>query len=215
MITYPRMADVIPEGISGNVKIEHFEVDKTAADFTRLRAALNPGRDEYVPEGKYARLVVGGATMMTDTLMEKSSNRAVVLISSGHVLIAGLGLGMILWPISDKERVLSVTVVEKSPDVVKLVAPHVPKKVTVVEGDIFEWTPAKGAKYDTIYFDIWPSITTGNLEGMAKLHRRFGRFKAEGGWMDSWQRDHLLRQQRRERRDPWRGMVRCGGHRVG
>lgn len=210
MIEYPRMADVIPEGVSGDVKIEHFVVDEQAAAFTRIRAAVNPGRDEYVPEGKYAKLSVGGQTMMTDTLMEKSSNRDVVLISSGHVLIAGLGLGMILHPIAAKDRVLSVTVVEKSPDVVKLVGPYVPKKVTVVNADIFEWTPPKGAKYDTIYFDIWPNITLDNLPGMTKLHRRFGRFKAEGGWMESWKRDHLLRLRRREARDPWRGMVKCG-----
>lgn len=213
MITWPNLASLIPEGESGNVRVEHMEIDKRASEFTHIRAMVNPGRDEYIPQGVYVRLYVGHETMMTDTPMEKHSNRDVVLIASGRVLIAGLGVGMILHPIADKERVEHITVIEKNPDVIKLVAPSLPKKVTVVEGDIFEWTPPKGTKFDTIYFDIWPHITLDNLPQMAKLHRRFGRFKAEGGWMESWKRDHLLRQKRREGSDPWRGMVRCGSGR--
>ena len=35
--------------------------------------------------------------------------------------------------------------------------------------DIFEWKPARGVKFDTLYWDIWPTICVSNLKDMAKL----------------------------------------------
>lgn len=211
MLKWPVIADLVPEGRSGNVEIRHMVVGKAESDFTALRAAINPGRDLFVSQGRYAQLFVNGGIMMSDTDMEKRSNTDVCQNASGHVLIAGLGLGMIVHPIANKPEVKRITIVEKSPDVIKLVAPSLPKKAAVVEGDIFTWTPAKGAKYDTIYFDIWPDITTDNLVSMAKLHRRFGRYKAPGAWMESWQRARLQSIRRREQRDPYRGIMGgCG-----
>jgi len=198
MTAWPKIAELVPEGKSGDVRIEHFEVSKEDSTFTSIRAMVN-GRDEFVEPGKYARLYVGNALMMSDTRMEKRSNTGVVLNATGHVLIAGLGLGMITHPIAAKKEVKSITVVEKSPDVIKLVGPSLHKKVKVVEGDIFSWAPAKGTKFDTIYFDIWANITTDNLDDMAKLNRRFARFKAPGAWVHSWQRERLLYDRRRER----------------
>jgi hypothetical protein len=204
MIEYPVLADLIPEGESGRVKIEHMHIAKKDSEFTALRAAVNPGRDEYIPEGTYVRLFVNGDTMMTDTPMEKNSNRSVIIFAHGNVLIAGLGIGMILHPICAKEKVTSVTVIEKSADVIKLVGPSVPKKVTVIQGDIFEWKPPKGTLYDTIYFDIWAGICEDNLKQMATLNRRFARCKAEGAYVDSWQRSKLLSMRsNRQRRGMW------------
>jgi spermidine synthase len=194
------MAEIVPEGSVGEARVEHFTVSEQDSKFTSIRALVNPGRDEFVEPGTYARLIVCGATMMSDTRMERRSNVGVLHHASGHVLIAGLGLGMIIHPIAAKKEVKSITIIEKSADVIALVAPTLPKKkVTVVEGDIFTWTPPKGTKYDTIYFDIWVNITTDNLDDMAKLNRRFARFKAEGAWVYSWQRDRLLYDRRRER----------------
>ena len=214
MIKFPQVADFLPEGESGNVSIKHAVVDKAASDFTKIRAAVNPGRDEYIEPGKYAQLFVGGTLMMSDTAMERRSNIGAVLNAKGHMLIAGLGLGMIVHPIAAKKEVKSITIIEKSPDVIKLVAPSLPKKAKAVLGDIFEWAPPKGTRYDAIYFDIWPHITTDNLDDMAKLNRRFARCKAPGAWVDSWQRDLLLYRRRQERRDPFSGLMgRCGSFR--
>jgi Ribosomal RNA adenine dimethylase len=195
---FPVVADILPEGTSGRVRIEHFTVTEKDAEFTALRAAFK-GRDEYVAPGRYVRLYVGGELMMSDTGMEKRSNVEVVSRAKGHVLIAGLGIGMITHPIAAKKEVKSITIVEKSPDVIKLVAPTLHKKVTVVEGDIFTWVPPK-TKYDTLYFDIWAGICTDNLDDIAKLNRRFARYKAQGAWSDSWQRDLLLHRRRQESR---------------
>jgi hypothetical protein len=197
------MHTIIPPGKSGNVSIEHFEVSEEASKATQMRAAFGHP-DEYVSPGKYCRLLVNGDVMMSDTQNEQRTNYAVVRAARGRVLIAGLGLGMVVVPIFDKAEVKSVLVIEKSPDVIKLVEPHLqhaaPGKLQVIEADIFEWKPEKGSRFDTIYFDIWPNICTDNLDGMAKLHQRFCHYRAADGWMNSWERDLLKYRRGQERR---------------
>lgn len=203
-VTFPKMAEKLPAGALGIARVEHFTVSEEDSKFTSIRAVLN--RDEFVPAGTYARLYVGRTLMMSDTAMEQVSNLAVVRHAHGHVFIAGLGLGMILHPILEKPEVTKVTVVEKYGDVIKLVSPTLPhqEKLETIEADVLTWKPAKGTKYDTIYFDIWPNITGDNLEDMTLLHRRFAHFKAPGAWMNSWKRDYLLDQKRAmKRRGMW------------
>lgn len=201
--------DYIPEGQSGNVKIEHFEVTTEASEMSRMRSCFSPGRtSEYVKEGKYARLIIDGSVVMSDTDMEKTSNRSVVNKAHGNVLIAGLGLGMIILPLLDKTEVKSITVIEKNPDVINLVYPHLKsEKLTVINADIFEWKPEKTAKYDSIYFDIWTFISLDNLDEIKKLHNKFknklNRVDANG-WMDSWQYGELkYRQKQYNKQSYW------------
>jgi len=197
------MHTIIPPGRSGDVSIEHFEVNAAASRATQMRAAFGHP-DEYVEPGTYCRLLVGGGVMMSDTRNEQRTNTAVIREARGRVLIAGLGIGMVVVPIARKPEVSSIAIVEKSPDVIALVAPHLLKatqgKLQVIEADIFEWKPAKGSSYDAIYFDIWANICTDNLDGMGKLHRRFCHYRSKGGWMDSWERDLLKYRRGQERR---------------
>lgn len=206
-MNFRQMAAYVPEGSVGQARIQHFEVSEQEASLSKLRATINPHRpDDSVREGKYVKLYVGQTLMMSDTQMEQKTNVSVIRNASGKVLIAGLGVGLILLPILEKAEVIEVTVIEKYPEVVELVEPHVRKaagayadKLKVVTADILTWKPPKGERWNTIYFDIWPEICPDNLEEMATLHRRFGRRKAPGGWMDSWQRYELLYLRSRER----------------
>ena len=199
MSTFPEMVTIVPEGEHGIAKVEHFDVSKDASRFSSLRGAMG-----YVPEGRYAKLKVNGCLVMSDTSMEHRTNWGVVRAARGNVLIAGLGLGMILHPILAKPEVLSVTVVEKYPDVIALIGPTVQHgKLTIVEGDIYDWKPAKGTKYDVLYFDIWADQSTDDLEDMRKLHCRFRPYKIKDGWMDSWRRDFLRDEKRRHKNERW------------
>lgn len=209
------MADKVPPGEKGSARIEHFTVSEQESEYTKLRTFRPGGRFEFVPPGVYARLSINGQVMMTDTPMERYTNMGVVSNAHGHVLIAGLGLGMILWPILAKSDVTEVTVIEKNPDVFDLVLPYVPDdlRLGILEGDIYTWDPGKGVKFDTVYFDIWADISTDTLKDMGALHRRFGRRLNPGSWMDSWKKEILLSERRREKRDPYRGMVKCGAFR--
>lgn len=194
------MTKIVPIGKKGVAKVDHFTVSQEASQLTAFR------RGGYVPSGEYARLTVGHTLMMTDTRMEQNSNYGVVRASYGDVLIAGLGIGMITIPILRKPEVQSVTIIEKYQDVVDLVEPALREKIPeatklkVIVADIMDWTPPKGQKWDTIYFDIWPDITTENLKDMEVLHRRFARRKRfKDSWMDSWMRNTLKAQQRRDK----------------
>ncbi len=191
---FPSMIEIVPESTYGIATVEHFTVSEAESLFSSLR------RGDYVPSGKYAKLKVNGTLMMSDTSMEHRTNWDVVHEAKGNVLIAGLGLGMILHPILAKPEVLSVTVIEKYEDVISLVGPTIKSdKLTIVHGDIYEWKPAKGAKYDTIYFDIWAEQSTDCLEDMRKLHLRFRPYKVKEGWMNSWRRGELKNQKRSDR----------------
>jgi hypothetical protein len=199
-----RLSQVTPEGEQGSARIEHYEVSVEDSKVTMLRQAFNPGRDEYIPPGRYVRLRIDGHVIMSNTDMEVRTNRAVVRQAHGRVLIAGLGLGMILQGILPKPEVTAVSVIECNHDVIALIEPSVRHhKLTVIHDDIFAWKPVRGERFNCIYFDIWPNICLDNLRDIATLHRRFGRYVNRDDpcrFMDSWQRRNLLAQ----RRTRWR-----------
>jgi len=197
--TFPSMVEILPPAEYGIAKIDHYEVSAFESRMSSMRRG-----DGYCPEGKYARLLVGGRLMMSDTRMEHMTNYNFVRNARGNVLVAGLGLGMILHPILDKESVTSVTVIEKYADVIVLVGPTVQHpKLNIINADIYEWKPAKGTKYDCVYFDIWSEQSTDTLEDMKKLHLRFRSFKASDGWIESWRRDYLKAAKRSDKRRGW------------
>lgn len=201
------MAGVVPEGESGSVRIDHFVIEDKLGPHT-LRWALHP--EEWIAPGKYARLLINGGTVMSDTQMEQRSNYEAVSKATGHVLIAGLGLGMVLLPILKKKDVKSVTVIEKNPDVIAMITSAIckavgkvaAKKLNVIQADIREWRPALSVRqFDTIYFDIWSDMNVDEVEDRKTLHAAFRKYLRKGGWIGSWQYDHLRDLRRRGR---WR-----------
>jgi hypothetical protein len=203
------MADVVPEGEIGVARVEH--LDLTLEEVKR-RSAFHA--NEWTAPGRYTVLYVHGCLMMSDTAFEKLTNLDFVEQATGDVLIAGLGLGMVLLPVLAKPDVTSVTVVELHQDVVDLVAPPIRRaagadagKLKIIVSDIMSYKP-RGAKWDVVYFDIWPSICPDNLADMSTLHRRFARRARV--WIDSWCKDKLVARRQRRRRnrfDPHSG--RC------
>lgn len=200
-LDYTDMATILPESKKGDAEIKHYVIDEKAASFSRLRAVVTRGREGAARPGTFAQLFVKGSLVMSDTEHERQSNWDLLRESHyGDILIAGLGLGMVVLPILAREGVKSVTIVELSQDTIDLVEPHLRKaagkdagKLTVVCADIFEWKPPRGARYHTIYFDIWENICRDNLKDMRRLHQKFRRRKTKGGWMSSWLYDELKR----------------------
>jgi spermidine synthase len=188
---FPRMADKLPAGVSGEARVEHFEI----GDMEVMQAwmANRDGGGAYplvLTKGRHARLWVGEEMMMSDAESERVTCLPLIEHARGDVLIAGLGLGMVLWPLVRKRSVRSVTVLERYPSVVALVGPHVPRsrKLTIETVDVFDFEPM-GQRFDTIFFDIWPTVSVKNLIDMARLHQRYAPHLAPGGWMESWARD--------------------------
>ena len=194
-----RIPELVPEGSQGVASVHHYEIGRKEAAFSAIRA-MQHGPGELISEGKYARLMIGPTLMMSDTDMERSTNRIFVLKAKGNVLVAGLGLGLILFAIADKPQVEHVTVVEKYQDVVDLVGPAVKARLgdrlTIITADIFDWKPEKGVKFNTIYHDVWPTVNLDNLKEMTTLHRKFGRYLSPGGWQSSWRHQELQSRKR-------------------
>lgn len=197
-----------PTETIGVATVSHFSVDEERARFANVRSMIN--REESfmrLSAGDYVRLVVNGELMMSDTDMEKRTNAEFIENAKGRVMIAGLGIGLILENLRDKIAngvVTSIVVYEKYQDVIDLVG-HRYKDLPIEIHceDIMEYRPKKGEVYDTIYFDIWPTISTDNLDDMRKLHLRWKSHKTKDAWMNSWMRDHLRRMKRRESRYYW------------
>lgn len=180
----------VPEGQSGDWRVERFTVTQKDVERQAMRAAF--GHCRFVPQGTYTRLMRGNQVVMSDTPDEMRDHWCAVHHARGSVLINGLGLGMVAQAILAKPEVTEVTVVETSEDVIQLVAPHYKDpRLTVVHADAFTFQPPKGKRYGAVWHDIWDEITPENLPEMARLHRRYGR---RTDWQGSWARGLCERQ---------------------
>jgi hypothetical protein len=203
------MRAIIPSGKSGNCRIEHYEVTEAGAAMHNLRHAINNTPEMCIEPGTHVRLIVGNDLMMSDTPFEARSNRDIIEGARGNVLIAGLGMGMVLVPILRNPDVHSVTVVEKSNDVINLVYKHLIEngpftpnekmKLVLVPGDIFDYRP-KASSYDVVYFDIWPTISQKNLDDAIILRKQFKKSLKPGGWMGVWVEKEILKRKREDDR---------------
>ena len=202
---FPFMQDILPEGQSGDFRLRHYTVSEMEAELYNMRVMFQ--RWPYwmrLKAGDYVKLTSRDALWMSDTPMERYTNQDVVIQARGDVLIGGLGLGMIpsalLLPDSKYHRtdIRSVTVIEKNPDVIALVAPHLTyPNLRIIEADVYTWKPSQ--KFDTIYMDIWPDISSDNVWEIAKLHRRYGRYlnrENPGCLMSSWLMSYVRKMRR-------------------
>lgn len=208
-VKFQSMCKILPENRHGIAEIQHCHIDEGWSQIAMIRALQHP--EEYVEPGLYTQLLVNGQLVMSDTQMERDSNAEFlreVENRGGHILVAGLGLGMILVPIFKCPKVESITVIEKQQDVVDLVLPKLKSKFghhpqigkrfcTVITADIFQWNPSLDCRWDVIYFDIWPGICLDFYEDIKRLKKRFLSYLKLGGWMKGWQEDRyrsLLKQ---------------------
>lgn len=155
-----------------------------------MRAALR-GMGRLVPKGRYLALRRNGSIIMSDTPDELRDLREFRYQATGAVLINGLGLGIATCMALGKPEVTSVTVIELSQDVINLVAPHIiDSRLTIIQADAYTYLPKKGTKFDVVWHDIWDTICADNLEGMKRLHRKYGK---RATWQGSWCRHQCKR----------------------
>lgn len=195
----------VPEGSRSPWRVERFTVSDEDAQREAMMASIRPQFGyRGVPAGTYTRLMCGDIVVMSDTPDEARGHWDARKFAKGNVLINGLGLGMILRMVAQKPEVSHVTVVEKSPDVIALVADHYlkmfPGKITVVNADAYEYKPPKGVRYGAVWHDIWDYICGDNLAGMGKLHRKYG---CRADWQGSWQKEACRHAVRRFRGSAW------------
>lgn len=172
----------VPCGVSGIWSVKDLTVGHSDMEGT-LEFTKNRG----VPAGTYKKLTRGDVVVMTNTPDEILDFRSFVDKASGSVLINGLGLGTIIKALLAKADVVSITVIENSIDVIKLVSPTYQghSKITIIHDDAFnrkiydEW-------YDFIWHDIWDTITQDNLSEMKLLKDKYSKIS---GYQECWCED--------------------------
>jgi hypothetical protein len=184
----------IPEGKSGNWRVETFEVPKISFEGMRFAMAGRP-----VTPGVYTRLVRNNTTIMSDTPAEIRDFLGDIRGLHGRILVNGLGLGATLKALLMNEEVVHIDVVEKSEDVIKLVASHYnDPRVTIHNGDAFEMEWPRGTQWDFAWHDIWDTLCSDNLDEMGRLHRKYGR-RVNG--QASWGRSICQAARRKEKKE--------------
>lgn len=180
---YKDMAEILKDGKAGDFELSHYEIGEK--DFVAMyRMGISPGR--------YVKLSHTGECIMSDTNMEKRTNSSFVINAHGNVLIGGLGIGLILLAIQDKEEVKQITVVEKNAEVIELVGGQLPlnSKVHIIHDDVFEYKPL--FKYNTIYIDIWNYINSDvyqrEMKPLISRYRRYlvPKLEDENRYIDCW-----------------------------
>ena len=198
--------DLYPEPITkGVVHISQYEFKHEENPLFNLRALRDGNGLMYMYDGKYVRLHINSELVMSDTHMELQSNAEFVIRANGHILIAGLGLGLIIKNILNKPDIKSITVIEIYQDVIDIVSDKFnDNRITYIHDNIFDWKPEKGIKYDTIYFDIWSEISIDNLYEIKTLHNKFKYYVNRNNpnhYMNSWLKEYLQNKKRQERQE--------------
>ena len=163
-------------------------------------------RDGYgiveVPGGTYTHLLrwtdatihLGrGECVMEDTPHELQKHLDFMLKAHGRVLITGLGLGCVTRGTLTNPRVTHVTVIENSPDVMKLVWPHMPRdqRLEIIQAEAEKWIETTSERFDCVWHDLWTDTNAGE-EHLALKHSRMiakmaPRTPLQGAWaMPRW-----------------------------
>lgn len=190
----------LPEYEGKTFEIKKFEIDKHTAVMSMIRDAAR-----CCEVGSYTKLVFMDEnyhrhTMMSDTTAECRDLYDIIFMANGHVLINGLGIGLVIVNIID--NVDKITVIDNNKELLDVVGKHYqklyPGKIELVHSDAFEYQIPEGIRYNCVWHDIWPTISTDNIEDMKKLHRKYGR---KTDWQGSWCRYECERMRRQEKRE--------------
>ena len=175
----------VPDGQAGDWWVSSFQVTAEEARRFNLYQNIHPERGfRHIHPGTYKKLLYKHEVVMSDTPAEMQDHHHFIHMAHGSVLLTGLGLGMVLGELLKKKDVKHIMVLEKSLDVIKLVAGHYQQAdLEIINADALTWKIPKGVHYDFIWHDIWNGICADNLESMRKLKRRFARCSP---WQGCW-----------------------------
>ncbi len=164
----------------GNVKEENWELKQLCYEPWRAVIAsdmiIKEDFCEIAPLGffpekfSYPAVLEDGNEWMTLTPVDLDTCEDAIEHSRGRVVTFGLGLGYYAYMASEKEEVESVTVVEKSPKVIKLFSEYIlpqftnKEKIIIVEADALDYAKNTMPKesFDFAFVDIWRDASDGS-----------------------------------------------------
>jgi hypothetical protein len=186
----------LPAGRSGGWSFEKFSVQPPGRNDSRPKCFQSPA-------GTYTRLKDGNEVFMTDLFDEWWTQRIAVEqagVRGGDVLITGLGLGLVVTSMLEfpENRVERLIVIERSADVISLVAPSLENRyngrIEIINADAFEWLPPSGQRFTVGWHDIWPNPhEPGLLAQTEGLEQRYAPYCA---WQGNWIREYHAAEQK-------------------
>ncbi len=146
--------------------------------FDLIHGGMCPG-DYVVLYSKKRHCVV-----MSDTPMERYTNRSILQNAQGDVCLLGLGIGMVIFALIEEQAyrryeimsdyteddngrkpIRSITVIEKDKALIKMIEPMIRNnrifkscniKLEIINGDAYEWPKTNSDRhFDLVYADIW------------------------------------------------------------
>ncbi len=136
---------------------------------------LNDNYSEIPPIGffeegfSFPAVLEGGNEWMTLTPVDVDTCENEIKKARGRVVTFGLGLGYFTYMVSEKDNVESITVVEKSENVIRLFEKHIlprfahREKVIIVKADAFEYAEniMPTENFDYAFVDTWRDASDG------------------------------------------------------
>ena len=129
----------------------------------------------------FPAVLEGGNEWMTLTPVDLDTCEEAINAARGRVITFGLGLGYYAYMVSEKPEVESITVVEKSEEVIRLftdyILPQFPNrnKVKIVCADAFEYAEnvMPSEHFDLAFVDTWRDASDGEpmYKRMKKLEK--------------------------------------------
>lgn len=134
---------------------------------------------------------------MTDTADEWMSHREAIRQAArrgGHVLINGLGLGLVVEAMlrNPVRQVEHMTVIELSEDVIRLVGSYLAERygsrLRIVQDDAFAWRPPENARFTVVWHDLWHRPDPDVLPQVDRLEQIYAE---RCDWQGSWPREYV------------------------
>jgi hypothetical protein len=164
----------IPEISDGNWEFRH-EVYPPYRAVVAGDMLLSEDFSEFPPLGffesefRFPAVLEGGNEWMTLTPVDLDTSTEAIARSRGKVITFGLGLGYFAYMASEKPEVTSVTVVERSEDVIRLFKKHIlpqfgfADKIRIVSADAFDYAENVMPRedYDIAFVDTWRDASDG------------------------------------------------------
>ncbi len=123
----------------------------------------------FTEEFHFPAVLEGGNEWMTLTPVDLDTVDDAISAAHGKVVTFGLGLGYYAYMVSEKENVESITVVERSEDVIRLFERHIlpqfahREKVRIICADAFEYAEREmpSENYNYAFVDTWRDASDG------------------------------------------------------
>ena len=153
------------------LRLEHYEPYRAviAGDMLMNEYVEVPPLGFFEERFDFPAVLENGNEWMTLTPVDLDTCDEAIEAASGRVVTFGLGLGYYAYMVARKPEVESITVIEKSPDVIRLFEKHIlpyfenPEKLRIICADAFEYAEREMPKegYSFAFVDTWRDASDG------------------------------------------------------